>query len=223
MSITIPALSRQYPGNDQFTLETSELTLTGGGYVCVIGKNGCGKSSFGEALANQDKLQSGHNWYFLPQYMERFLFAENLVEQLTNLLAQELDLNRLKELLQDLGFSDPTGMLDFPFILMSGGERRRIALVCAFYLDPDYLILDEPDIGVTAKENMVLLAKIHNLQAKNAQVILISHSYEFVKGSSDLICLDMGRVQRVGRTRDILADSQFEIKDYGVRFQQTYA
>ena len=219
MSIILPSLERAYSGNDQFTLETPEIRLGDQGYTCVIGRNGSGKSSFGEALAEQSKSSGDVKWYYLPQYLERFLFAENIVAQLESLLSQDLELNRLTKLMRDMGVSDPEGFLEFPFLLMSGGERRRMALVCAFYVQPKFLILDEPDIGITAKENMVLLSKINNLQVEKSKVILISHNYEFVKGASDLIGLEGGRVKRAGKFQELLADQKFEIKEYGVRFQ----
>ncbi|MEA3288237.1 MAG: ATP-binding cassette domain-containing protein [Candidatus Marinimicrobia bacterium] len=219
MTLTLPPLKRNYPGNDRFQLETPELLIGGSGYVCIIGANGSGKSSFGEALAAHSQLQTGHNWYYLPQYLERFLFAENIVEQLGDLLSQKVDKSKLTSLLTELGFLDPGAVFDFPFLLMSGGERRRMALACVFYMQPDYLIMDEPDIGVTPKENMVLLSKIHNLQAINTGVIVISHSSDIVNESSELICLKAGKIQRMGKTRDLLADPEFELKEYGVRFQ----
>jgi len=103
---------------------------------------------------------------------------------------------------------------------MSGGERRRMALVCVFYLEPVRLILDEPEIGVTAKENMVLLSKLHNLTGKNTRVIIISHNAAFVRQSSDIICLINGKIARTGQTKDLLSDPTFELEKYGVRFSQ---
>ncbi|NQV16229.1 ATP-binding cassette domain-containing protein [bacterium] len=212
-------MSRSYGNNQEFTLQTPELTLSDIGYTCLIGQNGSGKSSFGESLAKSSIPDKLVKWYYLPQYLERFLFAENLIEQLAGLFLQNLDRNRLSGLLREMGFPDSNSIMEFPFILMSGGERRRIALVCALYLEPGYLILDEPDISVAAKENVVLLAKINNLRAINTRVILISHNYEFVKGSSDLICLFEGSVDRVGRTQELLSDETFDLYKYGVRFQ----
>ncbi len=217
MSIVIPALRRMYSGNNSFKLDIPEVTLSGAGYTCIIGRNGSGKSSFGEALAKANS--ESDRWHYLPQYLERFLFAENIVEQLTDLLSQTIQQDILLTLLSDLGFADPASMLDFPFILMSGGERRRMALATVFYLQPKRLILDEPEIGITAKENMVLLTKLNNLQAASTEVIIISHNYEFVKRSSDLICLEDGGLARVGNTQELLADPDFNVINYGVRFQ----
>lgn len=219
MSLVVPALKMSYPDPGSFSLDTPEILLSDTGYCCVIGKNGSGKSSFGEALARKSQTDQQKQWQYLPQYLERFLFAENLLDQLQNLLSQEIDRFRLKKHLHELGFSDPEGMLEFPFLLLSGGERRRMALACAFYIQPEFLILDEPEIGVTPKENMVLLSKINNLRAINGSVMIISHNYAFVSESTDLICLKEGRIGRVGRTKELLADPDFDIKEYGVRFE----
>lgn len=220
MSLTIPALNRSYANNQKFSLTTPEIRLSDEGYTCIIGSNGSGKSSFGEALSAANSGDDEKIWFYLPQYLDRFLFAENIVEQLEVLLARPVDRDLLKQVLHDLGFSDTSNIIEFPFILMSGGERRRIALACVFYLEPKYLILDEADIGITQKENMVLLSKIHNLKALGTRVILISHNYEFVKGSSDLICLKDGRLDQSGETGSLLADPDFQLKNYGVRFQK---
>lgn len=220
MSLILPPLKKVYVDNPVFTLDAPELELSGTGYTCVIGRNGSGKSSYGEALASHKPISENNHWYYLPQYLERFLFAENILEQLTDLLGQSVNHTELEQLLQELGFTDPTQMINFPFILMSGGERRRMALATVSYLKPKQIILDEPEIGITAKENMVLLAKLNNLQAVSAKVILISHNFEFVKRSSDLICLENGRVAKAGSTQDLMADPDFNPKDYGVRFQQ---
>ena len=219
MNLSLPPLSKTFQGEPAFSLNTPEIQLSPDGYTAVIGKNGSGKSTFGEALAESTQNSTRWRWNYLPQYLERFLFAENVVEQLSSLLSQKIDCSRLTDLIQDFGFDDPQKMLEFPFLLMSGGERRRMALVCVFYLEPQYLILDEPEIGVTAKENMVLLSKLNNLQALNARLVVISHNYEFVKHSTTLICLKGGKVDRVGRTVELLAEPTFQVKEYGVRFE----
>ncbi len=218
MTLIIPALRKSHRENSDFDLDTGELTLGSEGYTCVIGKNGAGKSTFGEALAELSVENISDKWYYLPQHLDRFLFAENVSEQLGTLLSQTIDKPKLVKLIRELGFSDAEGMLDFPFILMSGGERRRMALICVFYLEPDRLILDEPEIGITVKENMVLLSKLHNLTAGNARIIVISHHYEFIRQSSDIICLSDGRISRSGRTRELISDPLFKLNEYGVRF-----
>ncbi|NQT63745.1 MAG: ATP-binding cassette domain-containing protein [Candidatus Marinimicrobia bacterium] len=220
MSHTLPALSKKYSDNTDFFLEAPELSISGEGYTCIIGKNGSGKSTYGESLAEISAHNEGEKWYYLPQHLDRFLFAENVSEQLGALLSQEINQPRLISLIEELGFSDAAGMLHFPFLLMSGGERRRMALVCVFYLEPARLILDEPEIGVTAKENMVLLSKLHNLAGTNARVIIISHNAEFVRQSSDIICIINGKIARTGQTQELISDPNFELEKYGVRFSQ---
>jgi len=218
MSISIPALKKRHKGNPSFELDTSAFSLSGEGFTCIIGKSGSGKSTFGDALAAASLESVREKWYYLPQHLDRFLFAENVLEQLGSLLSQEINRAELIKIIDDLGFSKPEGMLEFPFLLMSGGERRRMALVCVLYLNPTQLILDEPEIGITLKENMVLLSKLHNLTANHARIIVISHNYEFVRQCSDIICLSDGNIDRVGQTQELLSDPAFKLNKYGVRF-----
>ncbi len=218
MSHILPALTKRYGASTDFYLDTPETSISAEGYACIIGENGSGKSTYGQMLAEKSSNDPANKWYYLPQHLDRFLFAENVSDQLGTLLSQDINQTKLLKLIAELGFSDPEEMLDFPFLLLSGGERRRMALVCVFYLEPDRLILDEPEIGVTAKENMVLLSKIHNLTATNTRIIVISHSDSFVRQSSDLICLIKGKIDRRGRTRELISDPNFELDKYGVRF-----
>jgi len=218
MGISIPALQLEHPGDPSFKLDTSAFDLSGEGFACIIGRNGSGKSTFGDVLAGIPQTETEDKWYYLPQHLDRFLFAENVMEQLGSLLAKDIDRGELTKIIDDFGFFKPDEMLNFPFLLMSGGERRRMALVCVLYLQPRRLILDEPEIGVTLKENMVLLSNLHNLTANHAQILVISHNYEFVSQATDLICLVDGSIDRVGKTRELLSDPTFEVDKYGVRF-----
>jgi len=211
--IALPALTQTFRENRTFLLSTPALELSGTGYACIIGTNGSGKSTMGAALA----AVKGPAWLYLPQYLDRFLFGEHLEEQLTEILAQSLDLDRLNHELEALGFEDPQTMLRFPFVLMSGGERRRIALASIFYMHPEYLILDEPDIGLAPKENMVLVEKLNNLQAAMRGMLVISHHHGIVARSTDLICLRAGHVEQSGTTSELLNDPGFNLSNYGVR------
>lgn len=67
-----------------------------------------------------------------------------------------------------------------PFEL-SGGERRRIALAGILAFNPDYLILDEPTVGLDndSKKNLLdILTKLHN--DNNTGIIIATHDMDLV-------------------------------------------
>ena len=210
--MNLPALHLQFPGNDSFTLDVPDLEIPTTGFTCLIGRNGSGKSSYGLELSRRSD-----SWYYLPQYPENFLYAENLREQLFDLFGMNVDQDSLERQLAKFGFTECAELMDFPFLFMSGGERRRIALACALYANPAHLVLDEPDSGVTTKESMVIVDKINNLGAKQAGLLVISHNRDIISKSAHMICLNQGHVDAQGSLADLTQQPGFHLSNYGIR------
>ena len=57
----------------------------------------------------------------------------------------------------------------------SGGERKRIELLLALLLEPDLVILDEPDSGVDVDSLSLISKKLHEMQKSGKSVLLITH------------------------------------------------
>ena len=67
-----------------------------------------------------------------------------------------------------------------PFEL-SGGQKRRVAIAGVIAMEPRVLILDEPTAGLDPAGVESILGNIRDYhQAKNATIILVSHSMEEV-------------------------------------------
>lgn len=64
---------------------------------------------------------------------------------------------------------------------LSGGEKQRLVIACAFAKNPDVLILDEPTSGLDGG-NMLLMAEAVNMLAvRGACVLVITHDLELMK------------------------------------------
>lgn len=85
--------------------------------------------------------------------------------------------SRVKEMLTQLGLDD--GMWDTPVKVLSGGQKKLILLAKLLVLQPQLLLLDEPDnhLDIPAKEN---LERIIN-QYPGA-VVIISHDRYLLDG-----------------------------------------
>ena len=74
--------------------------------------------------------------------------------------------------------------LDAHVISLSGGERRRVALVTLLLADHDLLVLDEPTNHLDVEAVDWLAQELRALQAANVAMLVVSHDRWFL----DAIC-----------------------------------
>jgi energy-coupling factor transport system ATP-binding protein len=75
-----------------------------------------------------------------------------------------------------------------PFLL-SGGERKRVALASVLAWDPKTLILDEPTIGQDHEQKEILRQFILQMQTQGKTVVIVTHDVEFVAESNSRVIL----------------------------------
>ena len=213
MSICLPAVQREL---GDFKLDVGSLELPEG-LIVIVGRNGSGKSSYAEGIATAP-VKGQNRWHYLPQYLDRFLFGEHILGQLQEIMGEDIDETRLQAEVLQMGFGSPDEMIRFPFQLMSGGERRRIALAAVFYLRAPAMILDEPEIGLGQKESVVLKAKLNNLTASGGQVMVISHTAELIKMANHVIGLEAGGLAFSGSASALFDINEDDPQRFGIRF-----
>jgi len=93
-----------------------------------------------------------------------------------------------------------------PFLL-SGGEKKRLAMAIILAWSPSIICLDEPTIGQDSlqKEKMMHMIRMLNMQGRT--VVLASHDVEFITDLKPrVVVLSKGRVLSDGLCEDILTD-----------------
>ena len=79
-----------------------------------------------------------------------------------------------------------------PFDL-SGGQKRRVAIAGVIAMEPELLILDEPTAGLDPVGRAEILGNIESYRkAKNATVMMVSHSMEDVARMTDRLLVLYG-------------------------------
>ena len=156
----------------------SEIIFSVGDFVAVKGDTGAGKTTFlktiGGLISSEFELEiDGHQsidafeWRPLVSLVSQnpFLSRGSLMEMITGEEnANEVDHPLYKESVQISGLSDwlqnRRNMISNE--LVSGGERKQIALARAIYLKPEILLLDEITAGMDSElaENI-----LHNLRS----------------------------------------------------------
>ena len=188
------------------------LTVEDGDRIGLIGPNGAGKSTLLALLAGQVEPDSGElavrkraRAAYVPQdsrFAPGLSIRQVLEKALTAAHVNEGEREgRLRELAGRAGFAD----LDAQAASLSGGWRKRLAIVEALVGDPEVMLLDEPT-------NHLDLAGIEWLEE-----LLSSSSFAAVTVSHDRYFLESTSSQIVELNR-VFADGLFRVKGTFSRF-----
>jgi len=98
-----------------------------------------------------------------------------------------------------------------PFIL-SGGEKKRLALAIILAWAPDVIALDEPTTGQDQLQKEKLMEMIRLLNTQGRTVIISSHDVEFIaKLKPRIVLMKQGRIIADGKAEEILLDEDLLI------------
>ena len=179
-------------------LESADLSVAAGERVCLVGRNGSGKSTFlriAAGLVEADRgevfRQPGATIRYLPQEPDMSGFATVLAYVEAGLGPGD-DPYRARYLVGELGLTgdeDPA--------TLSGGEARRAALARTLAPEPDILLLDEPTNHLDLTTIEWLEAE---LKGQRGALVMISHDRRFLTNlSRATVWLDRGRTRRIER------------------------
>ena len=120
---------------------------------------------------------------------------------------EEID-RRVREAAAFVGLSE--AMLEQSPFELSGGQKRRVAIAGVIAMEPSVLILDEPTAGLDPVGVESILSNIHDYHvAKNATIIIVSHSMEEVARTVDrLVVVNDGRIPFAGTPREVFAHEE---------------
>jgi biotin transport system ATP-binding protein len=98
--------------------------------------------------------------------------------------------------------------------LLSGGEKRRLAIAGILTMEPEIVVFDEPFSSLDYPGVRQVLGEILALHHSGRTIILATHDLEKVIAHADrLIIMNRGKVVRDGLPADIVKD----VEQFGVR------
>ena len=221
-----------------------DFTAYRGEYLGIIGHTGSGKSTLIQHLNGLLKPTSGRVLYegqdiweskertretrfhvgLVFQYPEYQLFEETIYKDIAfgpknmGLDEKEID-RRVREAAQFVGLREE--LLDKSPFELSGGQKRRVAIAGVIAMEPSVLILDEPTAGLDPVGVEEILGNIRDYhQAKNATIIIVSHSMEEMARTVDrLVVVNDGKIALEGAPSQVFQHGQ-ELEDMGLGIPQ---
>ena len=194
--IEISNLTLSY--GDKRVLEHFSLTLPDAGVTVLSGPSGCGKTTLLRCIAGLERPQDGSIIGIAPRdtaflFQEDRLFPWRTVEQH---LWDVLPKGRRNEVSRWLTLAGLEGERAAYPAALSGGMKRRLALVRALALGGKLYLLDEPFTGVDGDRIKSLMAALKEL---STPVLLSSHEALVTSLADRVIPLDGPPLQSIQR------------------------
>lgn len=116
---------------------------------------------------------------------------------------------RILELLDQVGFPEGKDRLeDYPHQL-SGGQRQRVMIAMALACNPKILIADEPTTALDVTIQAQILDLFQKLRAQGVSILMITHDLGIVERIADrIVILEKGTVVESGDAPLVLEDPQ---------------
>ncbi len=221
-------------------LENVSFAVHRGEFLGIIGHTGSGKSTLMQQMNGLLKPTSGQVlldgrdiWSdkkltrqarfrvgLVFQYPEYQLFEETVYKDIAfgpkNMGLQEEEIDRrVRQAAGFVGLTD--AQLEASPFDLSGGQKRRVAIAGVIAMEPEVLILDEPTAGLDPVGREEILANIEAYRkAKNATIMMVSHSMEDVARLTDrLLVMNGAKLAMDGTPAEVFAHAQ-ELVDMGL-------
>ena len=207
--------------NGTIALQDVSFSVKKGEFLVIGGKNGSGKSVLMSLIAGLDKQTSGtikcDEVGLVFQDANSQILGETPLEDvlfgLRNLqLKKQKRLQKAEETLKQCGLFEKR---DFQARVLSGGEKRRLAVAGILALDRDFIIFDEPFANLDLIGIKQVCAILKQLKEQNKTIIVLTHDLEKILGLADsFIILDSGKIKFNGTPEDGL---KLNLEEYGIK------
>lgn len=185
--LTIHNLSKKFAGNDFYSLRNVNLEINKGEIVGLIGKNGAGKSTLMKLIAKSLKPTEGEIYYNEVELSSKDCLLQDVGIMIDPVFYPEmtvednlkfyLRLHNKKELFTNI--ESTLRLVELWEVRkrkpknFSFGMKQRTALAIALVAEPNFLILDEPFVGLDpiGVQKLIVILKEWASQRKISMLI----------------------------------------------------
>ena len=208
-------------------LDGLSFSLNKGETLALVGSSGAGKSSIFQLLLRFYEFQHGiikiggpsikeidpvilrDQFAFVSQ--EPVIFANSVLENIRfgkpSASIEDVKKAAKKSAAHDFIMSLPNAYDTFVGergVLLSVGQKQRIAIARAFLRDSPILLLDEPTASLDAESENLIQGALEKLSISRT-VIVIAHRLSTVKRANKILVLDKGKIVSQGTHSQLIA------------------
>ena len=168
--------------NDNFFIEENRMTA-------IMGKSGRGKTTLLRIILGLEKYEGniqGIEKKKIVAVFQEDRLCENLsaITNVSIVCGKNIDKRTIKEELESIGLS---GSVEKPVKELSGGMKRRVAIVRSIMADSDIVVFDEPFKGLDTETKKRVIAYIKKKLANKTSIIVTHNIDEALALNSKII------------------------------------
>ncbi len=223
LTFTLENVSFRFDDNGPFVLKNLSAKICSGEKICIVGRNGAGKTTFvkllmglyrpteGKIKLNGTDIQEFNRQEYLSLFSTVFqdfnIFAFSIAENVA--LEETYDEAGVNAAITKAGLQNKVSALPDGIATylterigengtnLSGGEQQMLAIARAVYKNAPVCILDEPTAALSPQNEYAIYQKFSEI-TENKTVLYISHRLASCRLSDKIIVLDNGRIVECG-------------------------
>lgn len=232
--LTIEHISYSYEDGTK-ALKDVSFSVEPGEKTAFIGANGSGKSTTFLCLNGILKPQSGRILYndkpisyskkellnlrskvgIVFQEPDNQLFAASVVQEISfGLFNMKLPRNEIEKKVEVI--MDYMGITPFsqkPAHLLSGGQKKQVALADILVMEPEVLLMDEPVSALDPVHTQMLHEKITELPKEGITIIVSTHDLDFALQWADkIVVFHQGSILKSGSPEEVFMDKELLVQ-----------
>ena len=224
--LTVADLSFQYEGpHSEFVLKNINLQIPESKVTAIVGTSGSGKTTLVKLLLGfypptKGEIRIGEN--LLSNFSNRmwrqksgvvmqdgFIFSDTIAKNIAvsdeivdkKRMVQAAKLANIQEFVESLplGYNTKIGQEGHG---LSQGQKQRILIARAAYINPEYLFFDEATNALDANNERIIMDNLEDF-FKGRTVIVVAHRLSTVKNADQIVVLEKGELVEKGTHREL--------------------
>ena len=224
----------------EYVWENVNLEVKQGDSVCILGANGCGKTTLFNCIAGNLALTRGRvmiNGKAIEEYSITEL-AKNIgivyQEHSVSFPYTSLEVVRMGRtpylgmfqtpgradtemayaIMEEMGIAQ---LAECPYSRISGGQRQLVLIARTLCQNPKAILLDEPTSHLDFKNQALVMKTLHSLSEKGITILMTSHSPSHAwKTSNKTVLMGERGIIAQGTPQQVMTSANLE-KTYDVK------